>query len=131
LLKGRLSLRRPGRPRFRYARHPLFVVGLVQVLIEERRARNPEHAFHLLAELGLGLSYDMAKRAYYQARGEARFRPLVLRFPELSREISAEEAGAPRQPLQTGDVAVRDLGNLPIFGPTKLIIRNEGPSPES
>jgi hypothetical protein len=128
LLESGLSLRRPGRPRFRYARHPLFVVGLVQVLIEQRRAKNPERAFQLLAELGLGLSYDMAKRAYYQAQREARFRPIVLRFPELAREISAEEAGPPGQLLGAGDVATRDLGDLPIFGPTKLIIRNEGPS---
>jgi hypothetical protein len=131
LLKGGLSLRRPGRPRFRYARHPLFIVGLVQVLIEQGRAKNTERAFHLVAELGLELSYEIVKRAYYQALRDARFGPIVLRFPELAREISAEEAGPAGRLLRTGDVATCDLGHLSIFGPTKLIIRNEGPSPRS
>jgi hypothetical protein len=98
------------------------VAGFVHVLIEQGRAENVEKALGLLDELRLAPSYDTAKRAYYQFQREARFRPILLRLSELAREIPADQACPPGQLLRTGDVAVRDLGNLPLFGPTKLVI---------
>jgi hypothetical protein len=125
-LERGLSLRKPGRPRFRYLRNPLIVTGLVHVLIEQGRADNPEQALGLLEELRLVPSYETAKRAYFQVRRESRFRPLLLRLPEFARVIRAEETGPPGRLLGPGEVAIRELGNLPLLGPTKLIVRNEG-----
>ena len=96
LLQGGLPLRKRGRPKGRYKLHPLVVVGLVEHLITTGRAANREQAFGKLEELQV-LSYECAKDAFYQVIGEKRFRPVLVEFPELAREVSAEEEAAWRE----------------------------------
>ena len=87
--EGRLR-RAPGRPMGRDKVNPMVVVGLVGHLIEKQRAENPEQAFGVLEELGL-MTYAAAKDSFYRGRREPRFRPIYLEFPELEREMTAEE----------------------------------------
>lgn len=99
LLQGGLPLRKRGRPKGRYNLHPLVVVGLVEHLIATGRARNREQAFGKLEELQV-LPYESAKDAFYQVVGEKRFRPVLVEFPELAREVSAEEESAWRERVE-------------------------------
>ena len=93
LLKaGRLSRRR-GRPRDRRQFHPLVVVGLVEHLIGMGDAANPEQALHLLEEIRV-LNYGTAKDLYYRSVRQDRFRPILLKFPELAQRLSLEETTA-------------------------------------
>src|SRR5882724_7425437 len=62
--RGR-RLRRPGRPRGRFEKHPLVVVGLVNHLIRTPEAPTLEEAFLRLAELGL-LSFESARECFYR-----------------------------------------------------------------
>jgi len=87
--EGRLR-RAPGRPIGRDKVNPMVVVGLVGHLIETKRAKNREQAFGVLEELGL-MTYAAAKDSFYRSRREARFKPIYLEFPELERELTAEE----------------------------------------
>jgi hypothetical protein len=68
----------------------MVVVGLVQHLVKTERVRNREQAFWKLEDLGL-MNYAAAKDSFYRAWREARFRPIYLEFPELEREMTAEE----------------------------------------
>lgn len=86
-----LGLRRPGRPRGRFEKHPLFVVGMVDHLIREGRAGTHQEAFLQLADLGL-LTFESARDCFYRGMRDSRFAPVMVEFPEARRIISAEEA---------------------------------------
>ena len=88
-----MPLRRPGRIRGKHHFHPLFVVGLVEYLLETGAVKSVDQAFHRLDELRI-LAYDAAKELYYRGRREDRFRPILLEFPELARLMSADEFAA-------------------------------------
>lgn len=85
-----VPLRRRGRVRGKYHFHPLVVVGLVEYLLEKGAAKSIDQAFRRLEELRI-LAYDAAKELYYRTRREDRFKPILLKFPELARRVSAEE----------------------------------------
>jgi hypothetical protein len=87
--QGRLR-RTPGRPVGRDKVNPMVVVGLVGHLIETARAKNREQAFGKLEELGL-MTHAAAKDSFYRAWREPRFKAIYLEFPELERELTAEE----------------------------------------
>jgi hypothetical protein len=87
--EGRLR-RAPGRPIGRDKVCPMVVVGLVGHLIETRRTKNREQAFGVLEDLGL-MTYSAAKDSFYRGWREPRFKPIYLEFPELEREMTAEE----------------------------------------
>ncbi len=91
LRRGGLPLRRRGRVRGRYQFHPLVVAGLVKYVMERGEAANVERALGRLDEIGL-LSYATAKDLYYRARGDERFRPIMLTWPELTARVPAEVA---------------------------------------
>ena len=91
--QGRLH-RRPGRPRGDYKKvHPLVVAGLVDQLIANGDAPNPEQAFWELEKLGV-LPYGTAKDYYYQVLREKRYKPILLTCPELARPATDEEVAA-------------------------------------
>lgn len=87
--EGRLRRAR-GRPVGRDQVCPMVVVGLVGYLIDTKRVQNREQAFWRLQDLGL-MTYAAAKDSFYRGRREPRFRPIYLEFPELEREMTAEE----------------------------------------
>jgi hypothetical protein len=87
--EGRLRRAR-GRPVGRDQVCPMVVVGLVGYLIDTKRVKNREQAFWRLQDLGL-MTYAAAKDSFYRGRREPRFRPIYLEFPELEREMTAEE----------------------------------------
>jgi len=58
-------------------------------IIERREATNVEQALWRLDEIGL-LSYATAKDLYYRARGDDRFRSIILTWPELAGRVPAE-----------------------------------------
>jgi hypothetical protein len=87
--EGRLRRAR-GRPIGRDQVCPMVVVGLVGHLIETERVKNREQAFGKLEELGL-MTYAAAKDSFYRGWREPRFKPIYLEFPELEREMTAEE----------------------------------------
>jgi hypothetical protein len=87
--EGRLRRAR-GRPIGRDKVCPMVVVGLVGHLIETGRAKNREQAFGKLEELGF-LTYPAAKDSFYRGWREPRFKAIYLEFPELEREMRAEE----------------------------------------
>lgn len=87
--EGRLRRAR-GRPIGRDEVCPMVVVGLVAHLIETGRVKNREQAFGKLEELGL-MTYAAAKDSFYRGWREPRFKPIYLEFPELEREMTAEE----------------------------------------
>ena len=87
--EGRLR-RAPGRPIGRDRVCPMVVVGLVGYLIDTRRVKNREQAFWRLEDLGL-MTYAAAKDSFYRGWRESRFRPIYVEFPELEREMTAEE----------------------------------------
>ncbi len=68
----------------------MVVVGLVGYLIDTKRVKNREQAFWKLQDLSL-MTYAAAKDSFYRGRRERRFRPIYLEFPELEREMTAEE----------------------------------------
>jgi hypothetical protein len=124
LLEGGLPLRRQGLPRGRYEMHPLLVVGLVEHLIATGRAANREQAFGKLEELRV-LPYGSAKDGYYRGLREKRFRSIVLAFPELAQEISAEESAAQLsrgEVLQAGREITRTWEH-PRLGTVKMVLR--------
>jgi hypothetical protein len=87
--EGRLR-RAPGRPIGRDKVCPMVVVGLVGHLIDTGRVKNREQAFGKLEELGV-MTYAAAKDSFYRGRREPRFKAIYLEFPELEREMRAEE----------------------------------------
>ena len=87
--EGRLRRRR-GRPIGRDQVCPLVIVGLVGHLVETKRVKNREQAFGRLEELGL-MTYAAAKDSFYRGRRERRFQAIYLDFPDLEREMTAEE----------------------------------------
>lgn len=93
LLKAGTLSRCRGRPRDRRQFHPLVVVGLVQHLIRMGDAANPEQAFQLLEDIRV-LTYGTAKDLYYRGVRQDRFRPILLKFPELAQRLPAEAAMA-------------------------------------
>ena len=68
----------------------MVVVGLVGYLIDAKRAKNREQAFWRLQDLGL-MRYAAAKDSFYRGWREPRFKAIYLEFPELEREMRAEE----------------------------------------
>ena len=86
-----LGLRRRGRPRGRFEKHPLVVVGLVNHLRRRGQARTLEDAFLRIGELGL-LSPESARECFHRGMGDERFAPILVEFPEAKRLLSAAEA---------------------------------------
>jgi len=96
----------PGRPRRSFGFHSLVIMGLVEELVGRGRAKNIERAFAQLAEMNLAASYDTAKRAYYSAKSDPRFRAILIKtrspqddemaehFVERLRRIEWIESGA-------------------------------------
>lgn len=124
LAAGGLLSRRRGRPKGRYTLHPLAVVGVVHYFIETGRARNPEQAFARLEEFGV-LPYDSAKRYYYQARRDSRFRPILLEFPEYAQEVAAVDAERPPQHVLGPGVEITATWQDPRLGTVRLTLRGE------
>ncbi len=87
--EGRLRRAR-GRPTGRDQVCPMVVVGLVGHLIDTKRVKNREQAFWKLQDLGL-MTYAAAKDSFYRGWREPRFKAIYLEFPELEREMTAEE----------------------------------------
>lgn len=94
LAKQRRLHRRRGRPRGDYKKvHPLVAAGLVEQLVANGDAANPEQAFGKLEELDV-LPYGTAKDYYYQVLREERYKPILLTCPELARPATEEEVAA-------------------------------------
>lgn len=106
--EGRLKRRR-GRPFSSYKVHPLIVVGIVDALISSGEAASPEKAFYHLAACKF-LSYDKAKRRYYGARRDKRFKPIIMRLPGQVRSISTNEMD-------------RELADVEVLRPGQKISR--------
>jgi hypothetical protein len=119
-----LLARKRGRPRGWSLRHPLAVVGLVSYVIEAGLAKNPEQAFGKCEEFGV-LAYEAAKRAYYQARQDARFRPILMEFPEYAEEVDAVEAERSRRHLLGPGGEVTATWHHPRFGTVRATFRGE------
>ena len=124
LLEGGLSGRKRGRPHSTFKAHPLLVYGLVTHLIEMGRAENPEQAFRQLEELYF-LSHDSAKRSFYQARSEKRFRPVLIEHGEPVESSPEEyEAGLRRgRILERGDEVSLDPKEVAGLGSVTLTLR--------
>lgn len=71
------SFNKRGRRIGTFKRHPLIVAAAVDELITRQWASNRERAFVWLADNNW-LDYDAAKKRYYQAIGEERFRAVLL-----------------------------------------------------
>jgi hypothetical protein len=91
LIRRKLLARRRGRIEGKRRFHPLVVVGLVEHLIAHGHAATPEKAFVELANLEV-LMYETAKDLYYRGRRQDRFRPILLEFPDLTREFHSKKA---------------------------------------
>lgn len=88
--QGRLHRRR-GRPRGDYKKvHPLVAAGLIEQLVANGDAPNPEQAFCKLEKLGV-LPYGTAKDYYYQVLREERYKPVLHTYPELARPATEGE----------------------------------------
>lgn len=115
------SLRPPrGRPRGSAAWCPPVVAGLVDHLVSTGGARNRENAFASLSVLGL--SYDSAKRLYWQASREQRFRPLLLLDEELARPVEDRDRRwmASAQPLLPGRPVLRRCHDPAVGGTVNI-----------
>ena len=109
LVEHRVPLRRRGRVRGKYYFHPLIVLGLVEYLLAKGEVKSIDRALHHLEDLRI-LSHGAAKELYYRTRREDRFKPILPKFPELARRVSAEELAAlfPQvEMLQPGHPIVR------------------------
>lgn len=94
LAKQRRLHRRRGRPQGDYKKvHPLVAAGLVEQLVANGDAPNPERAFWELEKLGV-LPYGTAKDYYYQVLREERYKPVLHTYPELARSATDEEVAA-------------------------------------
>lgn len=124
LVRGGLPLRRRGRPTGRHTLHPLALVGLVHYFIDTGLAENPEQAFGKCEEFGV-LPYDSAKRYYYQARRDSRFRPILLEFPEYAHEVAAVDAERPTQHVLEPGVEVTATWQDPRLGNVRVTFRGE------
>ena len=94
LAKQRRLHRRRGRPRGDYKKiHPLVAAGLVEQLVVNGDAPNPEQAFGKLEELDV-LPHGTARDYYYQVLMEERYKPILLTCPELARQATEEEVAA-------------------------------------
>lgn len=120
-------LRRPGRPRGRFEKHPLVVVGLVEHLIRTHEARTFEDAFLHLGELGL-LSFESARECFYRAMRDERFAPMLVEFPEAKRLLSAEEGAQLLHRIEwfePGRQIKREF-NDKRFGEVEIIFEDQG-----
>ncbi len=119
-MSGRLRRSR-GRRRGTYKMHPLLVVGLVEQLLSSGQAPNLDQAFAQLEQLDV-LPYYTAKRLFYQVQSEKRFRPVMLTFPQVAREVAAEEAALPlgREVLQPGGKITRNFED-PVLGNVEIV----------
>jgi hypothetical protein len=124
LMEGGLLARRRGRPKGRCLRHPLAVMGLIQYLIEMGHAANPEQAFGQCEALGI-LPYDTAKRCYYEARGDRRFRPILLKFPEYTEEVPSDDTERRTSHVLGPGVEVTATWADPRFGTVRIAFRGE------
>ena len=120
ILEGRLKRRR-GRPFSSYEVHPLVVVGIIDTLISIGEAAYLEKAFYTLAAYDF-LSYSEAKRHYYAARRDDRFKPIIMRLEGQVKLISAKEmdrelAGA--EVLRPGGKISRTVED-PDLGPVTI-----------
>lgn len=70
------SYRKPGRPRKGAFRHPLVVAGIVDELISRKFMKKGE-AFEWVAD-HLCIDASTARDHYYNARSQARFKPLLM-----------------------------------------------------
>ena len=119
-----VPLRRRGRVRGKYHFHPLVVVGLEEYLLEKGVVKSIDRAFRHLEELRV-LAYDAAKELFYRTRQEDRFKPILLRFPELARRVSAQELAAlfPQvEMLEPGSPVVRRFRD-PERGEMEVVFR--------
>jgi hypothetical protein len=82
--------RGPGRPAGSFACHPLWIVGLVQRQLDAGRATNNEAALRQVAQL-CDLPFSSVRSAFYCARDDARFQPLLLK---LERTTNGQAATA-------------------------------------
>ncbi len=105
-----------GRPAGRYRWHPLIVRGLVVACINGDPAMTPERAFHRLAEWNF-LSYDAAKKLYYQAFDEERFRAVVWESGNPACRAPEDEARslAAVEQLERGE-SIRRQVDAPVIG---------------
>ena len=85
----------PGRKAHSHNRHPLLMVGLVSDLIQAGKVNNPEQAFYVLQDLNIS-TYEAARRQYYRALADPRFRGLLIEL-EQAQSQSAEEAESAMQ----------------------------------
>jgi hypothetical protein len=99
------------------------VVGLVQHLIGEGRAENPEQAFGVLDELGL-IPYESAKDSFYRASGDSRFQAILVKLPGWVMETSDAGSDTERQgrELKSGD-EVNFEGRMPDGQSARVTIR--------
>ena len=91
LLKGGLSLRRPGRIRGKHLVNPLVIGAVVDCLVERHEVPNREEAFHYLSGKGLA-SYHTVRSFYYRGRQDSRFQPVYVEFPERRVRVPASIA---------------------------------------
>ncbi len=119
---GRLR-RAPGRPIGRDKVCPMVVVGLVGHLIETRRVKNREQAFGKLEELRF-MTYAAAKDSFYRAWREPRFKAIYLDFPDLEREMTAEEVAyfQRAEMVEPGRTNTRKVED-PRLGPVEFGLR--------
>ena len=104
-------LRRPrGRRRGTFTVHPLVLLGLVEVAIKSGEVANPEKAFDLLDKCGW-CPYETAKKLYYQAKNEPRFKAVFVPQTDKTRPASdAEIAGLTKvEVLRSGSTVRRTI----------------------
>ncbi len=105
---GKLKRRR-GRPFSRHKIHPLVVVGIVDALVSTGEAASLEKAFYTLVAYKF-LSYHEAKRRYYAARRDDRFKPIIMQLEDQVKLISEKEM-------------TRELADAEVLRPGQAIIR--------
>jgi hypothetical protein len=100
-----------GRPSAVYTFHPLLIYGLVNRLLATNVVENKEQAFTWLQEHE-GPERFTARRLYYEACTDPRFRGLLLKYPESSR-VAGDNEIEKRRPnaevLRPGQEIVRTL----------------------
>ena len=117
------SFNKRGRRIGTFKRHPLIVAAAVDELITRQSASNRERAFVWLADNDW-LDYDAAKKRYYQAIGEERFRAVLILGSIWSTpkpRLKAERQILRTEQLQRGQSVSRTLHESSL-GPLTLTI---------
>ena len=107
----RRSYRRPGRPRKGALRHPLVVAVIVDELASGEFGMNKGDAFEWVAD-HLCISASTARDHYYNAKNQARFKPLLMQTdPQTTTrvDINLEQLLETAELLEPGNPVIGTL----------------------